>query len=218
LIFEIFVQTIGFLGIAFSIISVQFNTHGKIMLFKTASSLMFCLQYLLLGAFTGMVMDMIGTIRNIIFAYNVKKNKSNKWWIIFFSIITLVAGVLTLILTWNSLVARVTWLSGNNHQIALTIAVVISIVSIIAKLLSTIAYGFKNPHRIRMTNLPTCAGWIIYNFAVMSLAGIVNEMLSITSIIIAEIRFSALKRISKKKPTITPTENGSTINSKQSAD
>ena len=178
---------------------------------------MFCIQYLLLGAFTGMAMDMVGTIRNIIFAYNVKKDKSNTWWIVLFSIITVVAGVSTLILTWNSLVSRVAWLAGDNSNTALIIAVTISIISVIAKLLSTIAYGFKNPHRIRMTNLPTCTGWIVYNFAVMSLAGIVNEVLSITSIIIAEIRFSGLKKKSKRK-TSTPTESACDTNLKKSSE
>ena len=82
--FEIIVQIIGFLGTAFLLISTQFNTHGKIMIFKTLGSFSFCMQYLLMGAYTGMVMDIVGTIRNIVFAYNVRKGKSNKFWIYFF--------------------------------------------------------------------------------------------------------------------------------------
>ena len=141
-----------------------------------------------MGAYTGMVMDMIGTVRNIVFAYNVKKGRSNKWFIVFFALLTVIIGVTTLVLTWSSLVERVMWLAGSPES-ALVVAVFVSIISVIAKLLSTVAYGFKNAHAIRMTNLPTCSGWIIYNFAVLSIAGVINEALSIISIIIAEIRF-----------------------------
>ena len=191
--FEIIVQTIGFLGTAFMLIATQFNTHGKIMIFKTLGSFSFCVQYLLMGAYTGMVMDIVGTIRNIVFAYNVRKDKSNKFWIFFFSTITVGAGVATLVLTWSTLVERVSWLAGGNSSIALLLAVLVSIISIIAKLLSTIAYAFKDAHRIRMLTLPTSAGWLIYNVVVFTLAGIINESLTLISIIIAELRF-------RKKP------------------
>ena len=77
--FDFIVQVIGFLAIAMNILAVQFNSHWKIMFFKSLGSFLFALQYLLLGAFTGMAMDIIGVIRNFIFAGNVKKGKSNKW-------------------------------------------------------------------------------------------------------------------------------------------
>ncbi len=190
--FEIFVQIIGFIAIGMNIISMQFNTHGMVMLFKSLGSFLFALQYLLLGAFTGMVMDIIGVIRNFVFAYNVKKEKSNKWWIILFSAITLIAGVTTIILTWNAtIIALKRW--TNDISLLTTLAVIISVLSILAKLISTIGYGAKSAHAIRMINLPTFSMWIIYNFIAFSIAGIVSDFMSIVSIIVAEIRF-------KKKP------------------
>lgn len=190
---ETVIQIIGFLGIALSLISVQFNTHGKIMLFKTSSSALFCLQYLLMGAYTGMVMDMVGTARNIVFAYNVKKGKSTKPWIIFFSVLTFTLGITTIVLTWGSLVNRVSWLAPDNFPLSVILAVTVSLISIVAKILTTVAYGFKDAHRIRMTNLPSCSGWLIYNFVVFSLAGMINETMCLISILIAELRF-------RKKP------------------
>ena len=186
--FDIFVQSLGFIAIAMNLIAVQFNTHGKIMLFKSLGSLLFAFQYLLLGAFAGMAMDLIGTIRNVIFTLNVKNNRSNKWCIVLFAIITLAFGVSTIILTWDTTLVTVSrW--SNNADVILFLAIAISITSIVAKLLTTIAYGFKSPHVIRMTNIPSCACWIAYNFTVFSIAGIVNEIMTITSIVIAEIRF-----------------------------
>ena len=200
--FKIFVQAIGFIAIGMNLIAVQFNTHGKIMLFKSLGSFLFCVQYFLLGAYTGMIMDFIGTVRNFVFANNVRKNRSNKWWIVFFSILTFALGLTTIILTWGkSFTAIGYWTS--NPKIIVLLAVVVSILSIVAKLLTTVAYGFKNPHTIRMTNLPSCSMWLVYNFVCFSLAGIVNEIMSIGSIIIAELRFK------KKQKEVEPqaTEN-----------
>ena len=198
--FEILVQTIGFIAIAMNIIAMQFNTHGLIMLFKSLGSFLFALQYLLLGALTGMIMDLIGVIRNFVFSYNVKKGKNNKWWIVLFSIITVGAGITTIILSWKVTLSALTrW--TNNADTIFVIAIIISILSVLAKLLSTIGYGFKSPHVIRMINLPTFAMWIIYNVIVLSVAGIVSDSMSIVSILIAEFRF-------KKKPNkISTNEN-----------
>ena len=187
-------QIIGFLAIAMNIIAVQFNTHFKIMLFKSLGSFLFCVQYLLLGAYTGMVMDLVGVIRNFIFANNVKKGKSNKWWIVLFCLITATAGITTIIFTWSATIKTLSRWTENTNSLT-TLAVIISVISILAKLLSTIGYGFKSPHAIRMINLPTFAMWCVYNFMVFSFAGIASDSMSIISIIIAEIRF-------KKKPKI----------------
>ena len=192
-IFDVFIQLIGFIAIFINVISVQFNTHKKIIFFKTLGSLLFAFQYLLLGAFAGMVMDLIGSIRNIVFSNAVQKKKSTKPYIIFFSIITLILGVLTIILTWDkSILAVSKW--SSNIKFATFLAVAISIISIIAKLLTTVAYGIDDPHKIRMLNLPSSSCWIVYNFIVLSLAGIFNEIFVISSIIIAEIRFKKDKK------------------------
>lgn len=197
--FDIFIQVIGFIGIALNILSVQFNKHWKIMLFKTLGSMTFVIQYLLLGAWVGMVMDLIGSIRNIIFTLNVKNGKSNKWWIIFFTAFTFIAGVITIATTWDKSIGYASrW--SSNASVVLIIAVSISIISIVAKLLTTVAYGFKNPHVIRMVNLPSNACWVIYNAVAYSLAGVVNDLMCICSIIIAEIRF---KKSTDKNKEVT---------------
>ena len=209
--FEIFIQVIGFIGIAVNILSVQFNTHWKIMLFKTLGSLIFVFQYILLGAWVGMVMDLIGSIRNVIFILNVQKGKSNKLWVIFFSIITFIAGVLTIAMTWDKSIGYASrW--SNNADVILTIALSISVISIIAKLLTTIAYGFKDPHVIRMINLPSNACWVIYNAVAFSIAGVINDLMCLGSIIIAELRF---RKNPKTKNGVTqdatPQENENTV-------
>ena len=160
---DIIIQGIGFIGIALNIVAVQFNKHWQIGLLKTLGSGLFVVQYILLKAWTGAAMDGIGILRNIIFIFTVKNGKPTLFWIIFFSALTIALGIATF--------------EGY-----------ISLLAITAKLLSCISYGINNARAIRYINLPSSGCWLIYNGIHFSLAGIVNEILVIISIIIAEIR------------------------------
>lgn len=160
---DILIQAIGFIGIALNIVAVQFNKHWQIILFKTLGSAMFVFQYVLLKAWTGAAMDGIGILRNVIFIFTVKKGKPTLFWIIFFCALTLVLGAVT----------YEGW---------------ISFLAITAKLLSCVSYGINNARAIRMINIPSSGCWLVYNGLHFSLAGILNEILILISIVIAEIR------------------------------
>lgn len=174
MIFDIIVQAIGFIGIGLNIWAVQFNKHWQIVLLKTLGSIAFVTQYILLKAWTGAAMDGIGIVRNLLFIFLVRKEKPTFIWTIIFSVFTVVAGAFT----WEG---------------------IISILAIIAKLLSTVSYGINNSHMIRMINLPSSGCWLVYNALHFSLAGLLNEVFVITSIIIAEIRLYYKNKKEKKE-------------------
>ena len=188
----IFVQALGFMGIAVNVVSVQFNKHWQIVLLKALSEFLFGLQYFFLKAYVGMVMDLISVLRNVIFTVRIKKGKSNKVPIILFTLFAVAAGISTTVLTWNETVASMTrW--TENYTITAMLAILLCTLAITAKSLSTIAYGIKEPHKIRMLNLPSSVCWVIYNTACLSVAGAVSDMLTIISIAIAEMRYKSAK-------------------------
>lgn len=187
--FDIFIQAIGFIALAVNIIAVQFNKYRTIILLKTVGSLLFVVQYIFLHAYTGMIMDIIGSIRNVIFSLNVKNNRSNKIPVIIFSLLTAVLGTTTIILTWD--VSKIVW--TDDIKMATIVMVLISILSIVAKLISTISYSLKDPHKMRMLNLPSASCWLVYNFITFSIAGFISEIMTMGSIIIAELRFKQSK-------------------------
>lgn len=164
MIVDVIIQAIGFVGIGLNILAVQFNKHWQMILIKTLGSLAFVIQYILLKAYTGAAMDAIGIIRNVIFIMCVRKDKPTLIWIILFGVITAVIGGLT----WEGIV---------------------SLCAITAKVLTTVAYGIKNPHTIRIINFPSSCCWLVYNSLHFSLAGIINEIFVLVSLIIAEIRY-----------------------------
>ena len=91
---NIIIQAIGFLALASSLISFQFKKHGQIMFFRTASELIFAVQYILLGAWTAAIMDGISVIRNTLYTQLVKKNRSTTPVIIIFCIFVVFINIL----------------------------------------------------------------------------------------------------------------------------
>lgn len=177
---QIAIQIIGFIGALLAIISFQSNRHGVIMALKTASETVFAVQLMLLGAYTGVAMNIIGSVRNLIFAALVKKGKSTTPWIIVFSVLTVVFGVLT-------------WAGP------------ISLLAIAGKLITTVAYGMKNPSGVRLLTIPSCLCWGVYNALNFSLAGICTEAFSLASIIAGEVRYRKLRKtgmLSGKKENV----------------
>lgn len=195
--FDIFVQALGFLGIAIAIISVQFNSHKNIVLFKTLAEIPFLIQYIFLNAYVGMVMGVIGIIRNIILRYKIKHNQSTIPVIIIASIITITAGIMTITLTFDATVSEMTKFSTNIIT-ATFLAVLFSAMSILAKLLTTVAYGIKEPKTIRALNFPSSLLWFVYNLVFFSLAGVLNEVFVMSSIIIAAIRYKNVPRLNER--------------------
>lgn len=159
-----FVQLIGFFGLAAGVLAFQFKKHNHIVLSKMTSELIFSLQYLLLGAWTAALLDFTSAIRNLLFCAMVKKGRSTKWLIYIFGAFVVVVGILT----FNGPV---------------------SIMLIVAKLLTTISYGMKNERLLRFITLPSCVFWCVYNLYVGSLGGAIGDITTLASLLVAVCKF-----------------------------
>ena len=74
---DIIIQIIGVLALTANFVSFQVKKHRHILFFRTVNEGLFILQYFLLGAFSGSVLNIVGCVRNIIFAKQVIHNKKN---------------------------------------------------------------------------------------------------------------------------------------------
>lgn len=165
---EIITQIIGFIAFLLAVLTFQSNKHKSITLIKCASDALFVVQFIMLGAYTGAMMNGVGVVRNIIYARLVEKKKDVKIAVIIFSIIVIVCGIAT----WNG---------------------PISLLAIFGKLLSTLSYAFKNPKNVRRMTIPVCLVWGIYDLICGSWAGVLTEIFTLTSIAIAYFRFEHKK-------------------------
>lgn len=167
--FDVLIEAIGILGIIASIISFQCKRHSRLLLFRSANESLFALQYGLLGAYTGMAMNVIGVVRNIVFTELVKRKKS-------------------------TVPARIAFGAVFVVFVAVTWAGFKSLLSGTAKVISTFAYGSTNFALTRVLIFITSTSWFVYNLLVKSYAGCACELLTIGSIIVSLIRYKSDKK------------------------
>ena len=125
----------------------------KILILFIFYSILYGIHYLLLGALTGFLMNIVSIIRNIIFYINEKKNKENK---ISFLIILFIIIISFGIFSYKDL---------------------FSIISISASLMSTYSIWQKNIRLYRLIAIIVSICFIIYAIHINSLFAIITEII-----------------------------------------
>lgn len=157
-------------------VSFQNNRHKHIVMMKVGTDLLFTAQYLLLGAYSGALMDLIGIVRNLILMRTADDRKKQAIATSVFVVILTAAGIAT-------------WAGP------------ISLLAIIGKTFTTVAFGFRNPRILRALTIPSCILWAIYDVLTGSWAGMLYELLGLLSIIIAYVRFDLIPYWRQKRET-----------------
>lgn len=166
-------QIIGFMGTACIVFGMQQKKYDHIVLSKITNSFLSSVHYLLLGGYTGMIINLASCFTNGVYWYRNKRGKSNLVFQIIFAIVFVVLGLLS----WHS---------------------PFSLFVILAKLISSVALGINNPRIIRILNLISFPCWLIYNIHMGSVSGICSDSLSIASVLIAIIRLDILGKEEKR--------------------
>ncbi len=162
-------QIIGFIALVFAMISYQMKTQKKIVFIQIISCTFFAVHFLMLEAYTGALMNFIAAVRSVVFANKDKKWGRSNWWIVFFSIVCIVAVGFT----WEG---------------------VLSLMPMAGMVLTSIAWGIEKASLVRLISLPSSPLWIVYNFICGSTAGVLTEVFVMISIITAMIRLDLPKK------------------------
>lgn len=162
-------QIIGFIAMAIIVASYQQKSHKKILVFQMVSGTLFTIHYLLLGAYTGAVMNLLGAFRCLVYSNRSKKWASSVLWPIGFCIAFTVSGIMT----WADMY---------------------SVLPLIAMLLSSVVLFIEKPKINRILSIPSSACWLFYNIKTVSYPGIITEIFVLTSIIIGIIRLDIKKK------------------------
>ena len=173
---EILIRIFGIGGLILCIIPFQFKKHKNIVLCKMVSELMFAVQYFLMGAYTGALVDLVSGARNFLFYKFVEKKKSTTPLIILFSLFV----VFLVVMSWDGLV---------------------SLLPMAAKVLTTVSYGMKKERLLRFITLPSCLCWITYNVTVGAWEAAIGDGLALISILIAIYNYD-LRKKAKAEETV----------------
>ena len=159
------IQLIGFVGVAFFIISYQIKSNRALFLFQLIGCLIFCTQFFIMGAYTGALSLLVNVVRNIL----LLKVKDWQW----------VKSRYTLAAILVALVAIT----------AFTWAGPLSLLPFISVGVTTIGYWTNNAQKIRLSQMIGSPTVLVYDFLIRSWGGVLNETIVIISIIVSIARF-----------------------------
>ena len=179
--FEIFAQSVGVLAMIAFASSYQMKTQRNIVVFQLAGGMIFAIHYLMLGSLTGCYLNLVGAARCLVYSQRGKAWANSIAWVFFFVIAGFVIALLTYQTYWDFLPAT-------------------------ALGLACVSLYLTNVKVIRVLSLVISPMWLTYAIVQRSLGSFLNEIFSLTSVIIAIIRLDI-----RKKPASRIIETGENI-------
>ena len=156
-------QGLGIVAIALGFLSYQMKTREGLVFTQFATAICFVLHYLMIGAYSGMALNIISVIRNYVYFQLGKKGSVAKVWAVVFSVIMGAIGILS----WQN------WYS---------------IFVVLGLIINSYCMSFSNPQSIRKSILVTSPLVLIYDVLVLSIGGVVYESIAIISAVIGILR------------------------------
>ncbi len=157
-------QIMGIVAVVLGFVSFQMRTQKQLLLVQTATTIAFCIHYYLIGATSGLMLNLLGIARNLAYYHKDKPLFSGKKCPIFFAVVMGVVGLLS-------------WQGYYSAFVVLGLVV------------NTVCLSFTNPQNIRKSILVTSPMVLIYDAFVLSIGGMIYESVVIVSSIIGILRY-----------------------------
>lgn len=157
-------QIMGWVAALMTFISYQCKEQKKLLAVQTLSSLSICISYLLLGAWSGMLLNVVCILRNFIIYRKDLKIFSYGFWPYALAAVMGIMGA-------------VSWQGP------------MSLLVIVALMVNTLFLYFPNVQNLRKSILVTSTMVLIYNAYFSVWGGVVNEMVAISSAVIGICRY-----------------------------
>ncbi len=166
-------QMIGIIAMAANIVSYQFRKPSSIMLSQLIGSALFSVNFLMLNATTGAMLNLIGIFRALVYL-NQHKIKLRKGYLIaifiLFYVISYACGFL--------LFQKEPTLPN----------LIVEVLPVIGMSAITVGFSANNARLIRFLGLVNSPCWLIYNVICFSVGGILCETFALISILSAFVR------------------------------
>ena len=167
---ELIGQSIGVVAVFMTLLSYQMKTNKQLLIVQTVATLLFSVHYYLIGAFSGLALNLLAIARNMVFYYR-DRVKLFMWkgipWV--FAILMGVFGIFP----WRG------W-----HTVLITTGIAIN----------TIFLSLPDAQKIRKSILLTSPMILIYDVFETSVGGVINESVAILSSIVGIIRYRNLSK------------------------
>ena len=172
-------QFLGYLAMIITIFSYQAKTQKSIVTIQIFSTLSFTIHFILLEAYSGAILNLIGTIRAIIFSQRDKKWASHYLWIILFIILTFLSYFIAVFILIPSPTTK---------------TYIIELLPTLGFIATTFSLRMNAAKLVRRYSLLNSPLWLTYDILNGSWGGAITESFSIISILIAMFRLDFKKK------------------------
>lgn len=166
-------QFIGILAMGFNILSYQQKTRNRAIAFQLCGGMLFAVNFLLLGALVGGILNVVAAVRAIVFLNRDKLQANRIGWLVGFTAVYILSYILTFTLF------------GKAPTPANLLVEVLPVIGMIA---TTVSFRLSDAKAIRRYGLISSPCWLIYNIVNVSIGAIICEVLSLGSILIGMFR------------------------------
>lgn len=168
---KILANIIGIAAVAMFVLSYQLKTRRGILFLNAGSRVFYVLQYLLLGAFEGAVLDIVALLVSVL----AQRKDSG----------------------WLKTHPRLTILGANAFVVTMGLLFykdVFSLLPILGVLFETGALWLNRERQIRFVSFFGAPFWLAYNLIFAAYGSAVGNVLTMASIGIAIVRYDVLRR------------------------
>lgn len=156
-------QIIGFIPMLLSFCTYSFRSREKILASKLISDIFGVCHLLLIGGYSGAAINVVNVGRDCVFYNKQKRWASHLFWPILFILLLIASSVLT----WQGYV---------------------SILPTVGSCLALIGMWSNKPVIIRSFTLPGILLWLIYSILIASVSGVLQNTITVFSILIGFVR------------------------------
>lgn len=171
---QIIAQAIGIIAMVFNILSYQGKRQKTVIALQLFGAGLFAVNFLMLGAAVGGILNIIATVRAVVFLFKDKLKADRIYWLIAF----VMSYITVYILNFTVFDKEI---SAYN--------LVIEILPVIGMIALTIGFRLKKAADVRKCGLISSPAWLIYNIAVGSWGAIICEILTLVSIFVGIFRY-----------------------------
>ena len=177
---EFVAQAFGILGMICNILVVQQKTHKRVLIWQFFAAATFALNYFLLGAVVGGMLNLVGALRAVVFFFKEKTRANSIVWLVFFIIAFASAYPLTFL-------AFGTQVNAKN--------LIIELLPVVAMIVATFSLRLGSAKAVRALGLISSPMWLTYNCFSGSIGAVASEILNLISIVVGIIRFDIKKDV-----------------------
>ena len=180
---EIVAQIMGIVGMAINCLSFQNKKAHMVIVFQLFGSMFFAINYFMISAFSGAILNVLGIVRAIVFLFEKKLNTKHPLWTIGFVVLYLCSYVLVFTVFAKSVTPT---------------NLIVELLPVIGMVLTTLSFRASDAKIIRIYAMLNAPFWLTYNIINVAIGGICCESINLVSIVIGMIRHDMKKKEKEK--------------------